>query len=98
MSYLEDNKGKIYKLGLVTVFGRKVGNHKFPQDKEMSGEHFKITRGQTKTTIEDLGSKNKTFLNRDDLEPFTDYELKEGYVIEAGGQVFKFVSNKKASF
>lgn len=62
----------------------------FPTQKKLSSRHFRITRQEEDFLLEDLGSKNGTFVN-DASERIQSRILKSGDLIEAGGVTFGFV-------
>ncbi len=53
-------------------------------DKGVSRRHAKITRRGREVFIEDLGSINGTFLNREKLAPYRSYVLKSGDELQLG--------------
>ena len=54
-------------------------------DKGISRHHAKITRRGREVFIEDLGSLNGTFLNREKLAPFLPQTIKSGDELQLGG-------------
>lgn len=75
--------------GKTLVIGRKEPSELVMDDEWMSGEHFRIFKDGD-FFIEDLGSKNGTFLNGMPLRPGMKQPLKEAAVIRAGHSVFVF--------
>jgi len=53
-------------------------------DKGVSRHHAQITRRGREVFIEDLGSINGTFLNREKLAPYRSYVLKSGDELQLG--------------
>ncbi len=94
-AYLENYDKGLLKVGTETVVGRREGNHTFPDDKSMSTKHFKMVTKDDKYFIEDLGSKNGTKLNGQQINANRQYLVVEGATIEAGDQIFKFINVKK---
>ena len=76
------------------IFGRDEGNERFPEDRQVSREHFKIIVVGGDVYIEDLNSSNSTRLNRRELEPQRPTHLKFEDVIEFGAQKLIFTPNK----
>jgi hypothetical protein len=54
-------------------------------DRGVSRRHAKITRCGREVFIEDLGSLNGTFLNREKLAPFLPQAIKSGDELQLGG-------------
>lgn len=69
-------------------FGRNNGSKTFPDDHKMSGEHcrFKVTGHEV--FVEDLGSKNRTSLDRIQLHPNKLTQIHLLGVLELGEQRF----------
>jgi pSer/pThr/pTyr-binding forkhead associated (FHA) protein len=62
----------------------------FPSQKKLSSRHFRITKDGEEFILDDLGSKNGTYVN-DGNEPIKNRILRSGDLIEAGGITFAFV-------
>lgn len=69
------------------VFGRTTGDIIIP-DQMLSGKHCKIHVKGAELFLEDLGSKNRTILNRTEIIPFELMKLSKNFFIEIGGQSF----------
>lgn len=71
-----------------TIFvGRSPDNDIQIKDKYISRRHLKILRRGDKYFIEDLKSKNGTFVNANPIKPGVEFELKEGAPIVVGMSV-----------
>ena len=86
------NSIKYYELTDKLLIGRNSGDIQFPSDPKMSGKHALISLDKesspVKITIQDLESKNKTILNREELSPMELVPLKFFALIEIGEQQF----------
>jgi hypothetical protein len=86
------NSIKYYELTDKLLIGRNTGDIQFPTDSKMSGKHALICLDKEssplKITIQDLESKNKTILNREELPPLELIQLKFFALIEIGEQQF----------
>jgi pSer/pThr/pTyr-binding forkhead associated (FHA) protein len=86
------NSIKYYELTDKLLIGRNSGEIQFPSDSKMSGRHALISfdkeSSPIKITIQDLDSKNKTILNREELPPLELVPLKFFALIEIGEQLF----------
>lgn len=71
--------------GFETTFGRAQGNHVFPLDVFMSGQHASVERRGTEYVLKDLHSRNGTF-----LKIRGETRLGEGDIILAGKQLLRF--------
>jgi len=58
-------------------------------DRGVSRRHAKITRRGREVFIEDLGSLNGTFLNREKLAPYLPQTLKSGDELKLGGLILR---------
>ncbi|MFB2920736.1 adenylate/guanylate cyclase domain-containing protein [Aerosakkonema funiforme] len=76
------------KFGENTI-GREKGNSIVVTDPSLSRHHAKITVTDDTVIIEDLNSRNNTFINGTKIER---YELKDEDLIHCGHVIFKFVS------
>jgi 3',5'-cyclic-nucleotide phosphodiesterase len=71
-----------------TIFvGRSPDNDIQIRDRYISRKHLKILRKGDKYFIEDLQSKNGTFVNANQIKPGIEFELKEGIPIVVGMSV-----------
>jgi pSer/pThr/pTyr-binding forkhead associated (FHA) protein len=86
------NSIKYYELTDKLLIGRNSGDIQFPSDSKMSGKHALISLDKEsspfKITIQDLESKNKTILNREEIPPLDLVPLKFFALIEIGEQQF----------
>jgi hypothetical protein len=64
----------------------------FPMQKKLSSRHFRIIRQGEDFLLEDIDSKNGTYVN-DASERIQSRILKSGDLIEAGGVTFAFVGD-----
>ncbi|MGC9520826.1 MAG: winged helix-turn-helix domain-containing protein [Anaerolineae bacterium] len=87
--YLEDPTGREHLLAddLVTI-GRAVHNDIVITSKRVSREHARIRREAWRRILEDLGSTNGTFLNRERV--LEARELRDRDQIKVGDVVFTF--------
>src|SRR5665647_1380451 len=69
-------------------FGRNNGTKTFPDDHKMSGEHCRFKTNGDDVYVEDLNSKNRTVLDRIELIPGKQIQMKLMGVLEAGSQRF----------
>ena len=82
--------GKVVRIpvtGELTV-GREAPSDVVVKDSRLSRQHFRIRLEETGMVIEDLDSRNGTWVNGARI---VSRELLDGDVIEVGGQVFVFV-------
>ena len=77
------------------LFGRVDCNENFPDDRQVSREHFKVTVIGADVYLEDLNASNTTRVNRRAVEPRRPTHLKFEDVIEFGDQKLIFTSNKE---
>lgn len=81
--------------------GRTNGDFTCPEDSRMSGKHALLTvevnDGQKSVFIEDLGSKNRTAVNRVEIHPQQKIKLKMFTYIEIGAQMFVLTDSKDIS-
>lgn len=64
----------------------------FPSQKKLSSRHFRIVRDDEEYVLEDLESKNGTYVN-ETRERTRSRVLSSGDLIEAGGVTFAFVGD-----
>lgn len=69
-------------------FGRNNGSKTFPDDHKMSGEHCRFKVAGEEVFVEDLGSKNRTSLDRIQLLPNRPTQMYLMAVLELGEQRF----------
>lgn len=82
------SKGQSFELKAdVTSVGRSPDNDIQIKEKSISRKHAKITRKGDIYLIEDLNSKNGTFINGQRIRPGDEYELKEGQRLTLGNVV-----------
>lgn len=92
VSYTIDEMGIDFRLyeGRNTV-GKKPENAiTVPNDPSVSGHHLTILYRRGKYLVEDALSSNGTFVNGQELEPRSVYELFDGDEVRAANTVFKF--------
>lgn len=68
----------------------------FISDDKISKTHFQILNKKGDFYIMDLNSTNRTFKNREGLQPHKEYRLKDNDIIKAGYLIFKFVASGNA--
>ena len=78
------------------IIGRGQGDLVFADDQRMSGSHLKITYSSEDKLafVEDLGSKNKTVVNRIQIPANQKIRIKIFALIEAGSQQFILTDSK----
>jgi hypothetical protein len=88
------NHAKYFHLSIGDVFsvGRTGGTLVLPDDTSLSGQHFRLSyenhEGKCQVFLEDMGSKNRTALERRQIESNLKIPVKPESVIEAGEQIF----------
>lgn len=65
----------------------------FISDEKLSKTHFQILNKEGEFYIVDLASTNKTFKNKEKLEPHKEYLLEDNDRIKAGYLIFKFLAS-----
>lgn len=75
------------------IIGRTSGDIIIP-DQRMSGQHAKITVEADSYFIEDLGSKNRTIINRTEIIPHEKVKLIKDSFLELGDQSFIMTDSK----
>lgn len=77
--------------------GRTQGDLVIGTDSLLSSRHVKFSRQETENQIhyfvEDLGSKNKSLLDRNELKPNSPVKVNLNSVLEIGNQKFIFTKN-----
>jgi len=68
----------------ITYVGRSAINDVQIMDKYVSREHLLLRKSGNKYFVRDLGSKNGTFVNGNQIRSGTDVEVKEGASIVSG--------------
>jgi 3',5'-cyclic-nucleotide phosphodiesterase len=82
------NKGQFFELKGDTIYiGRSPDNDIQMKDLTVSLKHLKIVTKANKYFIEDLKSKNGTFVSGKQINPDKEFEVKEGIPIAIGGTV-----------
>jgi pSer/pThr/pTyr-binding forkhead associated (FHA) protein len=81
-------RGHLFPLSTFTNIGRANSNDLVVDDDYVSSFHARILSGSAGHFLEDLGSKNSTFLNSDPVKGKV--SLHEGDVIRIGGSALKF--------
>ena len=79
------DKGRSFDIEGDTIYiGRSPGNNIQIKDKSVSRKHLKIIRRGDKYFVEDLKSKNGTFINGNQISPGDEFEVKEGLPVAIG--------------
>ncbi len=82
------DEGQSFDLKTDTVYvGRSPDNHIRMKDKFISRQHIKILKKGDKYFVEDLKSKNGTFVNGQQIRPGMEHEVREGVPIVLGMSV-----------
>ncbi len=71
------------------ICGRSAKNSITLEFNGISREHFKLTMTETSFTVEDMGSRNGTYLNNDKVE--SPIELSKGDIIKLGAVALKYL-------
>jgi len=71
----------------ITYVGRSAINDVQIKDNYVSREHLLLRKVGDKILVRDLGSKNGTFVNGNQIHPGTEFEVKEGASIVIGMSV-----------
>lgn len=83
------------------MIGRTTGDFTCAEDSRMSGKHALVSvetsEGLNSVFIEDLGSKNRTSVNRVEIPPQQKTKLKMFSYIEIGAQYFILTESKNIS-
>ncbi|NLK00586.1 MAG: FHA domain-containing protein, partial [Clostridia bacterium] len=82
-------EGQTFLLGARTTLGRSDENHVVIQDPYSSQKHAAVFIRNGQYWVQDLGSKNGTFLNEVPLKKPT--VLADGDQLRIGGIIFKFI-------
>jgi transcriptional regulator with AAA-type ATPase domain len=86
-----------YRINPPTItVGRRVDNDFVLRDDIVSGTHFRIFECSNRFVIEDVGSKNGTFVNGARISEPT--RLSSGTLIRAGGNLLVFEDDASAMF
>lgn len=97
-AYLLLANGKKHTLSKETVtVGRVAENDVAIDDQSISRGHARMTCVGTTWYVEDLGSKNKTFVSEKPIEPNKPVEIKDGATIHFGYVATKFHVKKDAA-
>ncbi len=82
------DKGRSFDLKGDTIhIGRSPDNNIQMKDKSVSRKHLKIIRRGDKCFVEDLKSKNGTFINGNQISPGDEFEVNEGLPVTIGSIV-----------
>jgi two-component system cell cycle response regulator len=73
------------------VVGRGLESDLLVSLEDVSRRHCAIRVKPSGVFLRDLGSKNGTFLNDDELPPNEDFTLRSGDLVHLGGAIFKFL-------
>jgi two-component system cell cycle response regulator len=73
------------------VLGRGLDSDVLVSLEDVSRRHCAIRVKPSGVFLRDLGSKNGTFLNEDELARNRDYPLRSGDLVHVGGAIFKFL-------
>ena len=73
------------------VVGRGLESDVLVSLEDVSRRHCTIRVKTSGVFLRDLGSKNGTFLNDDELPPNEDFALRSGDLVHVGGAIFKFL-------
>lgn len=91
------NKPNYYEVSGQFIIGRTTGEIIFPEDGQMSGKHVQLSLetidGQEVLYIQDLGSKNCTYVNRSEIPANQKYRIKMYNFLEVGDQQFIVTDN-----
>lgn len=86
------NELKYYDLKESLTIGRMTGDILFPADNRVSSKHAKISvetiDNKRVVYVEDLGSKNRTILNRTEIAPHVKTSIRFFALLEIGDQKF----------
>lgn len=97
MKYLfHVNEITYIRLERTFVIGRNAGDFNY-SDGKLSGKHICIHVEDDQYFVEDLGSKNRTTLNRVEIQPNDKKPLKIWSFIEVGNQQFIFTDRNNLS-
>lgn len=91
--FFDANAKRLIRVYDGMIFGRNGGNERFPDDRQVSREHFKVAVLGTEVFIEDLRSSNKTLINGQAILPGRPTQLRFNDVIEFGAQRLVFTSD-----
>ncbi len=99
MVYLYHMNARIYyELAELVVVGRTNGNIICAEDGRMSGKHaqfcLETIENKEVVYVQDLGSKNRTSINRSEIPPNQKVKVKMYNLIEIGDQRFVVTQNK----
>lgn len=87
---VNDNKAFFKAVNKETIVGREPPSNIVIDEARLSGQHFKITPADEEAFLEDIDSRNGTYVNG---RKITSHSLKDGDVIEAGHLVFVWLEN-----
>ena len=82
------DKGQALELkGKVIYMGRSPDNDVRMTDRTVSRKHLKVVRRDKRYFVEDLKSKNGTYVNGEQIKPGIEVEVHEGHPIVIGMSV-----------
>ena len=84
----EANKVRVVPVGHETSVGRELPSSHVINDPKLSRRHFCVCRRGDRALLSDLHSRNGTYVNGEKVH---NRELRDGDILEAGGQVFVFL-------
>lgn len=90
-----------FEIGEEITIGRTSGEVICAEDGRMSGKHAQVTveliNNESQIFIQDLGSKNRTAVNRAEIPPNEKKRLKSYSLIEIGDQKFVITESNKVN-
>jgi hypothetical protein len=90
-----------FEIGEEITIGRTTGEIICADDGRMSGKHAQVTveliNNESLIYIQDLGSKNRTAVNREEIQPNQKQRLKTYALIEIGDQKFVVTESNKVN-
>lgn len=90
-SDLESRAGDILNLHPDTSFGSEINNDIVLRDKYISRHHARLQWDGANWWVEDLGSRNGTFINQIRCTPKTRQLLQVGSHLQAGDMIFELL-------
>lgn len=94
LKILSGTESNIYPIGKETIIGRSNPSDLVISAPSLSKQHAKITISNGQYFITDLGSSNKTFQNKVQLQPNVCYALHNGDEIKLGDIICSFEEHK----
>ncbi len=83
--------GSLLGLQPVTTLGAEQDNDLALQDPYISGHHARLRWDGVTWWVEDLGSRNGTFVNRQRCQPHAPRAVPAGGVVQLGGMSFELI-------